>query len=71
MKYITAFMFLLSFAHVYLMTMDLLTHGNHWGILEVMLYGTLTAMTFVTGFATISLNRIDKLDRRNRRNRRG
>lgn len=67
MKYTTAFLFLLSFAHVYLMTADLLTHGNHWGIFQVLLYGTLTATTFVAGFATIQLNRIDKLGRRNRR----
>jgi len=67
MKYFMAFGCLLSSCHVYFMTIDLLTHGNHWGALEVMLYGTLTAMVFTTGFATISLNRIDKLQRRNHR----
>ncbi len=61
MKYITLLMAILSFSILSVMSTDLLTHGNHWGILHVLYYVFVAVSAYGFTYAHISFLRMFRI----------
>jgi len=65
MKYMTLLLAILSFSILSIMTTDLLTNGNHWGILHIVYYVFVGITAYGSTYAHISFLRMFRI--RNRR----